>query len=68
MTLPMTKYAREHGVKVLSNTFMTDLLTVGDIVAGSVGFDVFSGDLVVVKGSRGIRMDQVVETLQGVKA
>ena len=49
VTLPMTKYARDQGVHVLSNTFITDLLTVGDAVAGAIGFDVFSGDLVVVR-------------------
>ena len=49
MTLPMTKFVREDGVKILSNTFMINLLTVGDVVAGSVGFDVFRGDIVVVK-------------------
>lgn len=47
-TLPMTKYAREQGVKILADTFITDLIKVGDAVVGAVGFNVFNGDFIVI--------------------
>jgi succinate dehydrogenase/fumarate reductase flavoprotein subunit len=45
----MTEYAKEQGVKVLSNTTITDLLKVENSVAGAVGFNVLNGDISVVK-------------------
>jgi succinate dehydrogenase/fumarate reductase flavoprotein subunit len=49
VTLPMTKYAKEQGVKILANTSITDLLKAEDAVAGAIGFNVFDGDFVVIK-------------------
>jgi len=49
VTLPMTEYVKEHGVHILRDTFLTDLVRAGDAVAGAVGFNVFGGDFIVVK-------------------
>lgn len=48
-TLPLLEYAKGQEVKILRNTFLTDLLKTGEIVTGAVGFNVLSGELIVVK-------------------
>lgn len=47
-TLSMLEHARDLGVHVLGDTYLTDMLKDGEEIAGAVGFNVISGDLVVV--------------------
>ncbi len=48
-TGPMYKYVQEQGAKLMKYFNITDILTVDGRCVGAVGFDVVSGDFMVVK-------------------
>jgi fumarate reductase (CoM/CoB) subunit A len=47
--VPLRDYAKKAGVKVRPRSVVTDLVRAGERISGAVGFDVYTGDMLIFK-------------------